>query len=252
MSSLEVDVVLRRPERVTLEEVDALGILEPYGAGNGRPVFCFMGAKIESMQAVGQNRHLKLRLSKGKYIFDAIYFSTTKEACGLEVGDRVDAAFHLQVNEFRGNRTVQLQMIDLRGSATPSARERECLELCAHLRSGGDISPQEAARLLPGREQFVHLWQTILQLTGGQPSVTVEKLPAMRRMACALGGAEPFLRTVVGISVFAERHLIALDVAEDAMSITINAHQKVVLDDSSYMRRLRQVLGLEQIEKGGK
>ena len=31
MSPLEVDVVLRHPERVTLEEVGALRLLEPYG-----------------------------------------------------------------------------------------------------------------------------------------------------------------------------------------------------------------------------
>ena len=117
VSSLEVDVTLRHPEAVTLEEVEDLGRLEPYGAGNNRPVFALMGAKVESMQSVGQNRHVKLRLSKGGCHFDAIFFSTTAEECGVASGSRVDAAFYLQINEFRGSSSVQLQMIDLRGSA---------------------------------------------------------------------------------------------------------------------------------------
>ena len=249
VSSLDVDVVLHRPELVTLEEVDALRLLEPYGAGNNRPVFCFQGAKIESMQSVGQNRHLKLRLSRGKYSFDAIYFSANRDSCGLEVGDRVDAAFYLQVNEFRGSRTVQLQMIDLRGSATPSAREQECLELASRLRDCVSLTPQEAARMLPGRDQFVHLWQAVIRLTDGGGPITVEKLPALRRLASAMRGAEPFLRTAVGLSVFAERHLLVLDGGTDCLTITVDAHEKVNLGESLYVRRLHQILGLS--EKGG-
>ena len=146
VSSLAVDVIIRRPECITLEEIDALSRLEPYGAGNERPVFALMGARVESMQGVGQNRHLKLRLVKGECRFDAIFFSATAAACGVSAGMRVDAAFHLQINEFRGVSTVQLQLVDLRPAAGPSQRERECLELVERLTSGGPVTEQEALR----------------------------------------------------------------------------------------------------------
>ena len=82
VSCLDVDVVITQPGRVTLEEVEALDALEPYGSGNTRPVFCLTGATLERAQNVGQNRHLKLRLSKGSAQFDGIFFSATAEACG--------------------------------------------------------------------------------------------------------------------------------------------------------------------------
>ena len=126
VSSLEVDVTIQDPSCITLEEMEHLDRLEPYGAGNNRPVFALMGAKVESLQNVGQNRHLKLRLSKGPYHFDAIFFSATAGECGAAAGMRVDAAFHLQVNEFRGVSSVQLQLVDLRPAVLPSVREREC------------------------------------------------------------------------------------------------------------------------------
>ena len=100
---------IRQPSRVTLQEVEALGTLEPYGSGNARPLFCLMGATLLRTQNVGQNRHLKLRLGKGSAQFDGIFFSTNAAACGCQEGDRVDAAFYLQINEFRGSRTVQLR-----------------------------------------------------------------------------------------------------------------------------------------------
>ena len=178
VSSLDVDVILRHPEDVTLGEITELSRLEPYGAGNSRPVFALMGAKVESLQNVGQNRHLKLRLSKGACHFEAIFFSTTAEDCGVSAGSRVDAAFYLQVNEFRGSSSVQLQMIDLRPAVSPSGRERECLELVDRLVSGGQLTEREAGRLLPSREQFAALWRAIERMgCGGSP-----RLPGLPRL----------------------------------------------------------------------
>ena len=242
VSSLEVDVTIRDPSCITLEEMEQLDRLEPYGAGNNRPVFALMGAKVESLQNVGQNRHLKLRLSKGPYHFDAIFFSATAGECGAAAGMRVDAAFHLQVNEFRGVSSVQLQLVDLRPAVLPSVRERECLELVERLTAGGTVTVREAARLLPDREQFAALWRAIERMErecGGELS----RLPALRRLAGAVNGTESFLRAVLGVEVFAERGLITLSVQEDRMSLHPRPGRRADLEQSVYMRALRRTLG---------
>ena len=242
VSSLEVDVTIRDPSCITLEEMEQLDRLEPYGAGNNRPVFALMGAKVESLQNVGQNRHLKLRLSKGPYHFDAIFFSATAGECGAAAGMRVDAAFHLQVNEFRGISSVQLQLVDLRPAVLPSVRERECLELVERLTAGGTVTVREAARLLPEREQFAALWRAIERMErecGGELS----RLPALRRLAGAVNGTESFLRAVLGVEVFAERGLITLSVQEDRMSLHPRPGRRADLEQSVYMRALRRTLG---------
>ena len=242
VSSLEVDVTIQDPSCITLEEMEHLDRLEPYGAGNNRPVFALMGAKVESLQNVGQNRHLKLRLSKGPYHFDAIFFSATAGECGAAAGMRVDAAFHLQVNEFRGVSSVQLQLVDLRPAVLPSVRERECLELVERLTAGGTVTVREAARLLPDREQFAALWRAIERMErecGGELS----RLPALRRLAGAVNGTESFLRAVLGVEVFAERGLITLSVQEDQMSLHPRPGRRADLEQSVYMRALRRTLG---------
>ncbi|MDE7243701.1 MAG: single-stranded-DNA-specific exonuclease RecJ [Oscillospiraceae bacterium] len=247
VSSLTVDVALDRPESITLEEMAELNRLEPYGAGNNRPVFALMGARIESLQNVGQNRHLKLRLSKGNCHFDAIFFSTTAEECGVAAGMRVDAAFYLQINEFRGASSVQLQMVDLRPAVGPSVKERGSLELVERLIAGGRVTAQEACRLLPERRQFVSLWRAIqrLEREGGSPE---GRLPTLRRLAGEVSGAEPFLRSALGVEVFAERGLITLSVQKDMMIVRPRPGRRADLEQSAYVRRLRQILG--QNEKG--
>lgn len=240
VSSLAVDVEIRHPEWVTLEELEALSRLEPYGAGNERPVFTIMGARVESMQSVGQNRHLKLRLVKEDCRFDAIFFSATAAACGVSVGTRVDAAFHLQVNEFRGLSSVQLQLVDLRPAAAPSQRERECLELVERLVSGLEITEEEALRLLPERRQLAALWRAIGRL---EQEEAASRLPTLRRLAGALDGAESFLRAAFGVEIFAERGLVTLAIREDRMIVCPVPGRRADLEQSAYVRTLRKALG---------
>ena len=242
VSCLDVDVAIAQPGRVTLEEVEALDTLEPYGAGNVRPVFCLCGATLERAQNVGQNRHLKLRLSKGSAQFDGIFFSATAESCGCVPGSRVDAAFYLQINEFRGSRAIQLQLVDLRPSLAPSGREEESLALLERCIAGKAVLPKEAMRLIPSREQFVRLWRT-LQKSIPAEGLTTPYLPLLRTLAAALGGADAFLRSALCLAVFEERKLLSCSRYGDEITVRLAGQgKKVDLEQSSYLRRLHDIL----------
>ena len=242
VSSLTVDAELTRPALVTLEEVEQLSELEPYGAGNDRPVFCLRGALLENPQSVGQNRHLKLRLQKGHTTFEGIFFSVTAEELHLAAGSRVDAAFYLQVNEFRGSRSVQLQLLDLRPSPEPSAREAELLALRDTLCMGGALSPRDAARLLPSREQFVRVWR-MLEREAGDGALSGPELPLLRRVAAEITGAESFVRASVCLEIFAERGLISVERAAGGITLRLTAEgKKVELEQSPLVLRLRELL----------
>ena len=243
VSSLEVDVDLQHPSLVSLEEVEALAMLEPYGAGNNRPVFCLRGATLESVQGVGQNRHLKLKLQKSRVSFDGIFFSVTAQECGVCAGMRVDAAFYLQVNEFRSQRSIQLQLIDLRPSLDPSGRESEALSLCRALTGGGVLSPRDAARALPSRDQFVRAWRVLEREVGSQ-GVSEPMLPLLRRLSAEMVGAETFLRTAMCLQVFSERGLLSIERGGDgALTLRLTAEgKKVELDKSPYLSALHGFL----------
>ena len=237
-STLEIDVELHQPGRVTLQEVEALAALEPYGSGNARPLFCLMGATLLRMQNVGQNRHLKLRLGKGSAQFDGIFFSTNTAACGCQEGDRVDAAFYLQVNEFRGSRTVQLQMVDIRPSLSASSREQECLTLLAQCTGGETVSAKNARRMLPSREQYAAVWRTLVHMTP-EGALHTAYLPLLRSLSAALGKTDSFLRSAFCLAVFQERGLLQLELHGDDIDLQLAGRdKKVKLEDSEYIRRL--------------
>ena len=245
VSELDVDVAITHPSAVTLEELEALSALEPYGSGNARPVFCLLGATLLRTQNVGQNRHLKLRLGKGGAQFDGIFLSTVAEDCGCRAGDRVDAAFYLQINEFRGSRTVQLQMVDLRPSLYPSGREQEGLALADRCTAHQSLTVRDARRLLPTRDQFAAAWR-FLEHTVPEPGLTTGYLPLLRAVAAELGKTEPFPRASLCLEVFAERGLLTMEHQDDDVTIRLHRGKKVVLSESPHLLWLRQMT-----EKGG-
>ena len=242
VSSLEVDAYLSHAQRLSLAEVEELSRLEPYGAGNARPVFCICGAILENLQSVGQNKHLKVRLQKSHQSFDGIFFSVTAEQSGLVPGMRVDAAFYLQINEFRGNRSVQMQLVDIRPAMAPSPKEAEQLALVDALLGSGELSGRDAVRLMPSREQFVRVWRAIeKEVTPG--GITTEEMPLLRRLAAQTQGAESFLRAALCLAVFAERNLVTLRREGGSITLRLTAEgKKVELDESVYLRALREKL----------
>jgi len=240
VSCLEVDAAVSCPGELTLEQAEQLEQLEPYGSGNPRPVFALLGATAEIVQPVGQGKHLKLRLSKGVSRFDAIFFSVTAEECGIVPGSRVDAAFYLQANTFRGNTTLQLQLVDIRPSLLPSRSEAEALALVRRLvEGGGAVSAQEAVRLRASRNQYAACWVALeRRLRHGKAEE--DGLPFLRALASRMCGSESFLRTALALEVFRERGLISLSWRGDRLTLCLNPIQgKVDLAACPYLLRLQ-------------
>ncbi len=87
--------------------------LEPCGYANPQPLFLSRNVQARDQRAVGHDgRHLKLRLSDGRVTWDSIAFRQGEWAGKLP--DRVDAVYHLEVNEWNGQRQLQLNVQDIR------------------------------------------------------------------------------------------------------------------------------------------
>ncbi len=241
-SALDVDVVLRRPELVTLWEVEQLRRLEPYGNGNERPLFSLLGVTLDRIQGVGQNRHLKLRFSKGTAQMEGIFFSVTPQQCPCQAGERVDVAFYLQVNEFRGSRTVQLQVVDLRPSLQSSAREEESLALLRRLEEGVGLTSREALRILPSRQQCVAAWR-MLQQDVPYEETERQYLPFLRGLSAAIPGTDPFLRACFCVELFCERGLLSREIRDGEIRLRLCAVDgKVDLEQSPYWTALLEYI----------
>jgi len=144
------------PELLTLPNVDSLNALEPCGSGCPKPVLVMEQLLIERISQVGNGRHMRLRLHRGQESLNAIYFSATAETASIAPGDLVDVAFVPQVNEYRGDRTVQMNVVDIRPTCRAGCgwnTEAYRALLADHL------NPEAAALLLPDRTKLAMVWR---------------------------------------------------------------------------------------------
>ena len=99
---------------VTLENAKILSKLEPFGVGNEKPVFSMSNVAITHISAVGTDgRHLRLAVTKNGMSFNAIGFYFGEFANKFNINDKVNIAFHMDINNFRDNEALQLHIKDI-------------------------------------------------------------------------------------------------------------------------------------------
>lgn len=238
-SALTIDVELPDTELLTVEEVEGLDALEPFGAGNPKPVFLLSGANLLAMDEVGaEGKHLRLRLRSRENRLAAIFFSYPKEGWSHAPGDRVDVAFSPQINDYHGKRTVQLVLQDVR-EMTRGIHERELYE---KYRRGEALTCREAKALIPTRSEFEALWRYLR----AQAPLWMESPPHLSyRLAQTMELQESLGRTMIGLEVFAERGLLSIETAaQDRFNVTLRPRgPKVDLEESPVLTALRAWAG---------
>ncbi|HST23898.1 MAG TPA: single-stranded-DNA-specific exonuclease RecJ [Blastocatellia bacterium] len=98
----------------SLETVEEITRLEPFGPGNPQPVFEAHGAQIVSAPRVLKEKHLKFRVQQASRWLDCVWWGAAGRAADLFPGDRVSLAFTLSENTYNNITQAQLTMRDLR------------------------------------------------------------------------------------------------------------------------------------------
>ena len=229
---LDVDCAVS-PELLSVSSIDALEALEPCGNGCPKPVLILERLQIERIQMVGGGRHMRLRLRQGRHVLNAISFSTTAQSASVEPGDLVDVAFVPQINEYRGERTVQLNVTDIRPSCSVA-----CTADAAPYRAlrGGRLTANAAAALLPERRMLAAVWRYLASAPAPlreSPMCLCRKIVRWSGMPMDLG------QMMTCLDIFADVELLRLTRQHKYMSICLVPRQdKADLTQSRTMQLL--------------
>ena len=238
-TALAVDCAVD-PALLTIENIRALNQLEPCGTGCPIPVLCVEDAVVTQLSEVGGGKHLRLglRCPNGQSLA-AIFFSQTALGTGVALGDAVDVAFTPQINEFRGSRSVQLNVVDLRLSRSLREQSDDERELYRRFARREALAPAEAARLLPTRREFVAVWRYLI--ANSREERLQENFSCMsRKIARSAAESLTLGKTRICLDVFAEQGLIELKTCRRCYQIRITTDgSKVDLDASPIVRALR-------------
>lgn len=115
-AAIELDQELS-PSEVNWDLIEALKKLEPHGEGNPRPLFKSPPLQVMEIGTVGLGgKHLKLTAREMTQPFyqKFIGFRFGEWVQKLSIGAMIEVVFEVGVNEWNGNREIQLRIVDIK------------------------------------------------------------------------------------------------------------------------------------------
>ncbi len=224
---LEIDAEIY-PEELSIATVRDIGVLEPYGEGNPQPVFIIRDAKLTYMKVVGE-KHTRVTFRCEVHSFDSIFYNTLPETLDVSVGDTVDIAFALGINEYNGQENLQIVVKDISSAGTfdeDMERFRK-VETSGVLEDGNDF---------PYFSDFERVYRALLRSGNGslRPDAFAAELSA--------GGEKiSTLKLLIILSVFSELSLVNISNSGSSLEFSvIKDAPKTDLTRSELLRRLKQ------------
>lgn len=219
MPILHIDCPIA-PEFISTEATRGLDVLEPFGMGNPQPVFSMCDLLVEEITPISSDRHVRLTLSKDGQTYTAMLFGTGQGGCGFAQGNYVDAAFCLEINEYRGRCSVQLVIRDIQLSTCEVMADQKILNLYNRFMSDGELTAREARVLLPERRDLVAVWRHILSRSeDGWLSVPDGALS--RRVSWESRREINIGKLLVCLDVFSESRLLSYHFREGQLNIVL-------------------------------
>lgn len=151
-----------KPRAFTVDAAKALRSLEPFGVGNPVPLFACLESKIIAVYPLAGGKHLRLRLQKDGYSFQALLFNTTPENFEYRVGDVIDVAVNLDVNTYNDQESVSIIIKAIRLSGLDELSLEKQLELIEKLNCN-QLLAADVDYIYPLREDTIKVFRYIQQ-----------------------------------------------------------------------------------------
>ena len=117
--SIRVDAEIRIAD-IHQKLMDILRQMEPFGPDNEPPVFLIRHVTDTGYSKIVKEDHLRFVVKQDGHRISGIGFGLAKKSSLLLSGDPIDLACHIEENEYQGNISLQLRVLDIRAAESPS------------------------------------------------------------------------------------------------------------------------------------
>ena len=216
---------------LTVEQVTELMKLEPCGEGNRKPVFLLRNCTVQSKRALKEGKFTSMELRTGGAVLKAISFAMPFAKCFADIGS-VDVLATVELNEFRGNTSAELRIIEMRPAGFREDRFFAALRTYEEISRGEGCDKRLAPRVIPDRPALMSVYD-LIRAHGG--SMSAEEM-------CVYGGGDlNYCMLRIALDAFSEAGMA--QVSADGGSVTlIPVNTKTDLMATGVISRLRQSL----------
>jgi single-stranded-DNA-specific exonuclease len=238
---------------INLKTAKALSRLEPFGQGNPIPIFMLRGVTLEDKKLIGNGKHLRLKLGLNQMAVDGVYFGKGDFEPYLQLGDRMDIVFNLEVNCWQGREYLQLRLLDIRLEEPlvrknrflmEAARRFECLDCDNQWLYNGIIEKViKKDDILVSRDDLIVVYKYIMRQAIEQLRIA-DLFHHARIIERETGKTINFYKLILALFIFDELELISFSLNPDG-SYKLSRYQdtkKVSLDQSELYAYLTSTL----------
>jgi single-stranded-DNA-specific exonuclease len=99
---------------ITMQFFQIISQMEPFGPDNMRPVFIAKGVYDTGYSKLAKDLHISFNITQGKANIRGIGYNMSEQMKTVKSGKPFDILFQLQLNEWQGNQSVQMQVMDIK------------------------------------------------------------------------------------------------------------------------------------------
>jgi single-stranded-DNA-specific exonuclease len=116
----EISINAQLPlDQISMQFFQIIAQMEPFGPDNMRPIFIAKNVRDTGYSKLVKEAHISFNLTQGNNSVRGIGYNMPDKISIVKSGQPFDVVFQLQLNEWQGTQSVQIQVIDLK-SASPN------------------------------------------------------------------------------------------------------------------------------------
>ena len=160
------------PQDLTVEQIEKLSALEPFGEANPVPVFLLPKVKAAAVESIGEGKHTRYRMDWMGTRFTAVQFRITPQQSFVQPGQELDLAAQISLREFRGRQYLSVQVLELRPSGLKQTLLLNGWNYYFRFFCGEELPSGVAQKAVPTRQQAVLVYRLLQK----KPSCSPEQL----------------------------------------------------------------------------
>jgi len=111
----EISINAQLPlDQISMQFFQIIAQMEPFGPDNMRPIFIAKNVRDTGHSKLVKEAHISFNLTQGNNSVRGIGYNMPEKISIVKSGQPFDVVFQLQLNEWQGTQSVQIQVIDLK------------------------------------------------------------------------------------------------------------------------------------------
>ena len=219
------------PSEITIENIESLNILQPFGEGSRQPVFAMIGAQVMDITPLSNGLHTKLKVKYGNVWLNVLLFRRSPDELFLKKGDSADIMVTIDTQMYMGKKNISIIAKDIRKHGFEQKKYFAALDAYEKYVRGEQLPSAYYARICPERQELVYIY----------------KLASMAKFSretlyMTVSDKINYCKLCLCLDIFEELGLIKTDYFTREVTVVKGA-PKAELDNSEILQKLKSFIG---------